>query len=62
MNRATESGAINKEMDKIDKELEKKFSKVKDVEIMQRLLKMIKEYRFSKISDSESDKEEREDV
>jgi len=62
MNQATDSEAINKEMEKIDKELEKKFSKVKDIEIMQKLLEMIKEYRFSKVSNSENNEEIQENV
>ncbi|HUU49369.1 MAG TPA: hypothetical protein VMW81_00205 [Nitrospinota bacterium] len=62
MNQATDSEAINKEMEKIDKELEKKFSKVKDIEIMQKLLEMIKEYRFSKVSNSENNEETQENV
>lgn len=62
MNQATDFEAINKEMEKIDKELEKKFSKVKDIEIMQKLLEMIKEYRFSKVSNSENNEEIQENV
>ena len=62
MNQTTDFEAINKEMEKIDKELEKKFSKVKDIEIMQKLLEMIKEYRFSKVSNSENNEETQENV
>lgn len=62
MNQATDFEAINKEMEKIDKELEKKFSKVKDIEIMQKLLEMIKEYRFSKVSNSENNEGTQENV